>query len=363
MLIRGVYKKNIIFWSRIFSHLLYPYFKIINYFRPAYDLHSIEINTILVTEYHRIGDVLIIEPVLKSIKTEYPNAHLILICNENVEKLAAHLKLADEIIPITVPWTNWNWSIIDWCKVRLFAKQLSSKKIDLAFDFKGDFRNGWFLWLTCPKVSFGYETTGGDYFFTNPIKMNQDLHQLHRASELVSKVGCTLAEQHREQHVLNVDGAIVVHIGATDPRRSWPTKNWIELVDSLSEQYKTVIVETNESKELIDKLKRTNEKVEYFRGDLVEFKVWLGKQRCLVCPDSMAGHLAAYVQIHVVSLFGSQIPELTSPVTNLGVVVSPEKPCDHKRKHWRLCRKCMESILPLKVYGAIYNLIEEGIDK
>ena len=363
MLIRRVYKKNIIFWSRIFSNLLYPYFKIINYFRPVYDLHSIAINTILVTEYHRIGDVLIIEPVLKSIKKQYPNAHLILICNENIEKLATHLKLADEIIPITVPWTNWSWSIIDWCRVRSFAKQLSSKQIDLAFDFKGDFRNGWFLWLIGPKVSFGYETTGGDYFFTNPIKMNQDLHQLHRASEMVSKVGCTLVERHIEENFFNVDGAIVVHIGATDSRRSWPTKNWIELIDSLSEQFKTVIVETNESKELIEQLKKTNEKVEYFKGDLVEFTAWLRQQRCLVCPDSMAGHLAAYVQIHVVSLFGSQIPELTSPITNLGVVVSPEKACDHKRKHWRLCRKCMESILPLKVYRSIYNLIAEEIDK
>tara|TARA_B100000959_G_scaffold248298_1_gene275078 strand:- start:183 stop:1274 length:1092 start_codon:yes stop_codon:yes gene_type:complete len=363
VLVQGVYNKKIIFWSQIFSSLFYPYFKIINYFRPIFDLDSLEIKTILVTEYHRIGDVLIIEPVLRSIKKKYPNAHLILICNENVENLARYLGLADEVIPINAPWTNWSWSVLKWWRVRSFAKQLSSRQIDLAFDFKGDLRNGWFLWLTYPKVSFGYDTTGGGYFFTNPIKMNQGLHQLDRAEKMVSKIGCQLVDRQNTPQGLNDNGAVVLHVGATDQRRSWPTKNWITLVDMLSNKFKTSIVETNESKQLIEQLKKTNSQVEYYKGDLIEFTGWLAQQKCLVCPDSMAGHLAAYVQIPVVSLFGSQAPELTSPVTNLGVVVKPERPCDHKSNHWRLCRKCMESISPLTVYGVIYNHIDKEIDK
>ena len=100
------------------------------------------------------------------------------------------LAYPDEVIPITVPWTNWSWSIFDWYKTRSFAKSFSKKNIDLAFDFKGDFRNSWFLWNIYPKVSFGYNTTGGGYFFTNPQTMNQDLHQSERAEALVSNVGC-----------------------------------------------------------------------------------------------------------------------------------------------------------------------------
>ena len=41
---------------------------------------------------------------------------------------------------------------------------LQSLDIDLAIDFKGDLRNSWFLWNTHPKLSFGYNATGGIIF-------------------------------------------------------------------------------------------------------------------------------------------------------------------------------------------------------
>ena len=80
MLVRQVYNKKTIFWSRILSYMFYPYFKISNRFRPTYEIKNLDIKTILVTEYHRIGDVLIIVPILKSIKARLPDSHLILFC-------------------------------------------------------------------------------------------------------------------------------------------------------------------------------------------------------------------------------------------------------------------------------------------
>ena len=77
----------------------------------------------------------------------------------------------------------------------------------------------------------------------------------------------------------------------------------------------------------------------------------------MVSPDSMAGHLAAYLNIPVITLFGSQVPELTSPIAKSGLVIKPDNPCTHKRKHWRLCEKCMASIAPLTVYKAINSYI------
>jgi len=350
-----VYSKRTIFISQIFSLLVCPFFIILNFFRRNYKIDEIEVKTILVTEYHRIGDILIIEPILKTIKKRYSKAHLILICNQNVKELASHLKLADEVIGLNVPWTNWSWSIIKWWRARNFAKELVRRKIDLAFDFKGDIRNGWFLWLTHPKISFGYNTTGGDYFFTKPIKMNQDLHQRYRAFDLISRVGCILTERDDKKIISNNKGAIVIHPGSADYRRRWPLKHWVDLIKLLSNTEKIVVVDVNESKKLIEEIKDLN--VETFKGTLVEFKCWLAGQKCLVSPDSMAGHLAAYLNIPVITLFGSQVPELTSPITKSGLVIKPDKPCTHKPKHWRLCGKCMASITPLTVYEAINSYI------
>ena len=357
MLIHKVYSKETIIISRLFSFFVSPYYKFLNFFRHNYQITDIEVKTILVTEYHRIGDVLIIAPVLKSLKKKFPKAHLILICNKQVGQLASHLNLADEISTINVPWTNWNWSIFSWWGIRSKAKKLSIKQIDLAFDFKGDIRNGWFLWLTRPKISFGYNTTGGNYFFTNPTVMNQNLHQLYRAFNLISAVGCQQNEDQDAKWVFNNNGAVVIHVGATDHRRSWPLGHWIKLINLLANKFKIVIVDVKEAQQLIRKV--SDSRVELFKGDLIQFKSWLTNQKCLVAPDSMAAHLAAYLKIPTVTLFGSQDPQLTSPVTEKGLVITPEKRCSHQRDHWRLCSKCMNSITPDKVYQGICNLMNE----
>ena len=244
-----------------------------------------------------------------------------------------------------------------WWDARSIAKSLSRKQIDLAFDFKGDIRNAWFLWLTRPKISFGYNTTGGNYFFTNSMEMNQDLHQLYRAINLVSAVGCRHIEDQKGQWVFNNDGAVVIHIGATDDRRSWPIDHWIKLINLLKNDFKIAIVDVHEAQQLISGVKDSS--IEIFKGDLIQFKSWLSNQKCLIAPDSMAAHLAAYLKIPVVTLFGSQDPKLTSPIAENSLVITPEKICSHRREHWRLCSECMNSITPNKVYQGICNLINE----
>ena len=356
-MIQKVYSRETIIISRLISFFISPYYKFLNFFRSNYRINELEIKTILVTEYHRIGDVLIISPVLKSLKSKFPKAHLILICNKEVGRLASHLNLADEVYTLNVPWTNWDWSILPWWKIRSKAKSFSAKKIDLAFDFKGDIRNAWFLWLTRPKISFGYNTTGGNYFFTNPMEMNQNLHQLYRAFNLVSAVGCQHIEDQKDQWVFNNDGAVVIHIGATDNRRSWLLDHWIKLINLLKNDFKIAIVDVHEAQQLISEVK--DSRVEIFKGDLIQFKSWLTNQKCLIAPDSMAAHLAAYLKIPVVTLFGSQDPKLTSPIAEKSMVITPETICSHKREHWRLCSECMHSITPDKVYQGICNLMNE----
>ena len=356
-MIYKVYSRGTVIISRMISFFISPYYKLLNLSRTNYRITDIEIKTILVTEYHRIGDVLIISPVLKSLKSKFPKAHLILICNRGVGQLASHLNLADEIYTLNVPWTNWSWSIFWWWDIRSKAKSFSTKNIDLAFDFKGDIRNAWFLWLTRPKISFGYNTTGGNYFFTNPMEMNQNLHQLYRAFNLVSAVGCQRNETQEDKWVYNNDGAVVIHIGATDHRRSWPSDYWIKLIDFLKKDFKIAVVDTQDAQHIINEIK--DSKVEIFKGDLIQFKFWLANQKCLIAPDSMAAHLAAYLKIPVVTLFGSQDPKLTSPIAENSLVITPEKICSHRREHWRLCSECMNSITPDKVYKGICNLMNK----
>ena len=352
-----IYSKRNLFWSRLISSFLHPYYSFFNLFRKKYELEDTEIKNIVVTEYHRIGDVLMIAKTLKSIKKSFPNSRLILLCSNQAHLLADHLNLADEIYPIKVPWSDWNYSIVKWIRVWIFAKQIAKKKIDLAFDFKGDLRNSWFLWHIKAKISFGYTTTGGEYFFTHGQEMNEGIHQTMRANNLILKAGCKISIDSKSKLKLNNNGSIVFHNGATDPRRSWPINNWVTLAKSLSVSYKVAIVKTPESSVLIKLLKDSELQVDYFEGGLVEFKLWLQEQQCLISPDSMAGHLAAYIDIPTVSLFGAQNPELTRPLNKMGAIITPDSDCKHEMDHWRLCRACMESISPEKVSKTVFSLL------
>ncbi len=348
-----VYRTSYVFWAKILSVIIAPYFKIFNFFKKKYNLDEIKVKTILVTEYHRIGDVIIIAPILKSIKSKYPDAEIILICSESAKALAEKLKLADKIFGISVPWTNWRWSVFEWYDIWKFANSFHLLDIDLAIDFKGDLRNAWFLWKTHPKISFGYNTTGGGYFFTNSYAMDQNAHQYLRAFKLIQQFGCQLVKDKETRYHSKKKGCIVLHPGSSDIERSWPDSYWEELVRLLAEKFKVSLVITKESSTLFHRLKTEGYELEFFEGNLVRLCDYFNAQKCLIALDSMAGHLASYLGIPVISLFGSQNPDLTKPINKYGKIIKPGISCKHKRSHWRLCRICMESILPKEVYNKV----------
>ena len=351
-----VYSNSTLYVSKIISALLAPYFQMINSFRPSIDMNNISIQNIVILEYHRIGDVIMIIPAVQALKKKYPQAKITLICNPKTLDLAKHLEIADECIPFKAPWTDWSWDFIKWAKVISFAKKLSKRNFDLAFDFKGDLRNNWFLWVIKPKLSFGYDTTGGRYLLSNAYKMNVKIHQTMRAIELVSKVGCHY-QKGIKRHKNNYCGTIVFHAGASDKRRSWPVEHWEKLADMVLPYYSVTVVNTLDSIELVDLIKKRKPSIDIFNGSLVEFMKWLEHQRCLIAPDSMAGHIAAYVGIPVISIFGSQSPDLTRPIGKNVNVILPEKVCIHKRSHWRLCYHCMKSITPKRVFSELKNTV------
>ena len=140
-----VYSQAHLTLSNIIDFLVSPYFLFLNLFRKKYSLKKIRVKKILILEYHRIGDVLIILPIIKSIRRRYPKSKIVLICCEESHSLIDHFNVVDKIIPVKIPWTDWDFSLKKWTKLIDLIKELRLEKADLAIDFKGDFRNNWFF--------------------------------------------------------------------------------------------------------------------------------------------------------------------------------------------------------------------------
>ena len=313
----------------------------------------------MVTEYHRIGDVVMLTPALDMIKKVFPRSKLILVTNPDTIYLAEKMALADVILGFSSPWTHWEWSPLRWKDAINFGVALRKFKIDMAIDFKGDMRNNWFLWLTGSKNRVGYDATGGSFFLTHPFQFPFSLHQSRRSLQLLSHI--KMPSLKNKQYISDNNnvlkrGKIILHPGVNDPNRCWPKEHWGELIKQLYKKYSLVIVKVHDVENISNEIIRQVPDIEVFKGSLVEFYNCLKNQRMLVGIDSMAGHLAAYVGLPTITIFGSQNPDLTKPIGKNAKVVHPVAPCNHIKSHWRFCHECMKSITPLMVYEAIKSM-------
>tara|TARA_B100001996_G_C18647335_1_gene587946 strand:+ start:599 stop:1678 length:1080 start_codon:yes stop_codon:yes gene_type:complete len=353
-----IFNPKFIFWSKALSKVLTPIYFLFNVIRPK-DVFNInnKIRTILITEYYCIGDILIVLPAIESLRRHFVNAKIMLICSVEAEPLAKTIKELDIVIPFDVPWKKNPISLNKIWESRKFARKLRNKNIDLAIDFRGDIRNNWFLYQIKSKYSIGYSFTGGHYFLNKVVDFPCHLHQKDRALHLISSIGVKPYIRN-EKIKNNRQGYLVLHPGAGDSLRSWPVELWVELVKNLFGKYKVAIVEVPETIKLINSLIEINQSIKIYKGNLNNFSAWLRNQRLLVGPDSMAGHLAAYLNIPVISIFGSQNPELTKPSGPIVQVIKPIKKCTHIRSHWRLCRACIATIKPKEVFDAINGILK-----
>jgi len=352
-----IYNPTFLFFSRLLSFILFPYYSIINLFRYKNSFHKKLIKTILVTEYHRIGDVIMIIPALRELKLHFKNARIILLCSSITTPLARNLNLVNEVIAFDAPWTTWSFSLLKWINVFDTAVSLRKRKIDLAIDFKGDIRNSWFIWQIKSNHSIGFTSAGGGYFFSKNFPFPFELHQTKRALDLISKIGGKPSILKWKTCLIKKHGYVVLHSGSSDERRSWPLNNWIKLINYLIPYYELAIVKTNDSNDLISMIKTHRLPIYVFEGNIIKFKNWLQNQRLLIAPDSMAGHLATHLLIPVISIFGSQNPELTKPLAENVVIIKPVIKCTHTKRHWRLCSLCIQSIDPFLVYKSTVDLL------
>ena len=361
-----IYRPRNLFLSRFISSLVYPFSRIFISTSSLSNIKNNEIKKILVTEYHCIGDVLIIIPALRLIKSTFPDAELTLVTNSAVSELAAVLEIADKIFSFDFPWTGKTDKIKYW-EVWDAIKILRRENFDLGIDFKGDMRNLMFLWKTGSKFRLGFDGTGGSYLLTHSFPFPFLTHQRDRALQLIRLIGLNQKVDNLPINIPNdIDSEknfIVLHPGANHKERQWSQRNWIKLAKLLDHSYKIALVKTDDSVETINALKEIYPNIFIFTGSLVSFGRWLQHQKILIGMDSMAVHLAGVLGIPSLAIFGKQNPELTKPKFNRSAFITSDYPCNHKNNHWRLCRKCTNSVKPESVLDKINDLLLQSTSK
>tara|TARA_Y100000031_G_C8200115_1_gene375792 strand:+ start:133 stop:1215 length:1083 start_codon:yes stop_codon:yes gene_type:complete len=354
-----IYHPRKLIISRFISSLIYPFVRIFIHNPITSDFKKDEIKKILVTEYHCIGDVLMIIPALRLIKSSFPKAELTLLTNSDASALAEVLEIADKIISFDFPWTG-KTDKIKYREAWDVAIKLKKENFDLGIDFKGDLRNLIFLWKTGSKFRIGFNGTGGNYFITHPFPFPFTVHQRDRSIQLLRSIGLN---KKIDKSIIDIPNStsdkkdfIVLHPGANHKARQWSKNNWIKLVELLEHSHKIALVKTNDSVKTITYLSEIYPDIFIFSDSLPNFGRWLQHQKMLIGMDSMAVHLAGVLGIPSLAIFGKQDPDLTKPKFNNSEFIIPENSCNHKNNHWRLCGKCTNSVKPEAVFEKIKRL-------
>jgi len=299
---------------------------------------------ILVFDFHLIGDIVMLTPLLKAIRYAYPNARLVLVAGIWAKEILAGTELVDEIIPFSAPWVKYGqgfkglWSCFNLVNI------LRKTSWDLGIEVRGDIRQILMLWLVGATRRVGFDFTGGASLLTDVVSDDGSLsHITDHHKRICEHLGIwnngepyypflTLKSDEQRQADL-ISPYVGFHFGASMPLRRLPANEIVILLSKFetSQAKLTVFVPPDDvAFALILKQLPTSlqTRIELWSGSLREFIVYLSRANHFYCMDSGPGHIASALSVPTTVFFGPAESEYVRPVgESIEVVSKPEVPC------------------------------------
>lgn len=354
-----------------------------------------DVRNILVIGFFLIGDTVIFLPSLQILKKNFPYASITLVCGNVSKVLLEKQGIINDFVIVNCPWIPpFHKSIKNIVSFFSTIKNINKKKYDLAIDFRGDWRNIFYMNFINAERKISYNYTGGEYMLTDVVLPNEKIeHYTEEGIYLLKEIGCiygdsdkypvlTLGDTEKKQiddfkseHNLNNKTIIGIHPGVSSSAdaRKWEELKYAELLIRFSnkfEDYAFVIFEGPNEKESVEKivgiLKKNNLEYLIVSKPLKEYIMLLNVCDLLVCNDSGAGHLAGAYNISAVVIFGKGDPFAVGPYTNNSLkIVSHQlfcKPCNQN-----FCRfgtnECIKLVTTNEVYDASIFLLQKKKQK
>jgi heptosyltransferase-2 len=296
-----------------------------------------EAEKILVMEYWNLGDIVMLSPFLRSLRIQFPKAHITLLTSPKAAPILEHQGLVDEVMVVRVPWAQhysrskkYNPFSLLWVELLRTLKSLRLRKIDLAFVARADIRDNFMLWFARIERRVGYGFGGGSYFLTDVVIPDlQHPHFSNRWLRLLNAVGknpiireprlaVTPEEQELAENVLAKQGIhrgeflIGIHPGARSELRMWGEQNFLALAERLQKEFPIKIIW------FLDPGQQTplgNGVCRHFVSlPLRQFMGVLARCQMLICNDSGPMHIATALEVPVVAIFGPTEPAWFGPI-------------------------------------------------
>lgn len=345
-----------------------------------------EYKNILVINLMHIGDLMLVTPVLRTLRANYPTARLTLLADKKLRDLVEFNPHIDECMLIDKKGKDDHFGAFF-----RFILGVRKKKFDLVINLHRNERASAIAAFSGAKRIVGYAKPGFSLFFDEVLPNKKAImHQIHSHFEVLTKAcGVTRIddgglemeippgmddEAARLWRANFPEGKKVVafNIGA-----SWPTKRWLdeyfaECADRLVDRGYGVAffggpMDEEMVRDCLAKMRnKDSESVRVFTGT-VSLGVLAGMLRrsaLFLTTDSGPMHVGVAMNMPVVTMFGSSPVPGFYPYDAKDVLVKTPEPCHPCGIH--ICPKkgednmaCMKKIPVDVVMGYVDELLDE----
>lgn len=330
------------------------------------------IKSILVVNLMYIGDLLFTTPMLRTLRTTFPDAHIVMLADEKNTGVIKYNQHLSEIISIDKK--GYHNKLPNY--LRLIA-DIRKRKFDLVINLHANERASAIAAFSGAKQIVGFSAKGFGVFFDSSLKENIAIHQVDAYLEVLKTIGIDTIEnsglemwvdEATEERATEIwHGAFpICHYEPGEKKQviglntggSWPTKRWTkrgfaELADKLLVQGYGIAffggpMDVADVNEIVSLMKYgQHKKVAIFTGKttLLGMAALVKKCRALVTGDSGPMHIAVSRKVPVIAIFGPSDFRRYAPYMQEGNVIEVGCPCQPCGKHsCNVGHICMEKV-------------------
>jgi heptosyltransferase II len=318
---------------------------------------------ILLITLSNIGDCILTFPVLDCLRFNYPEAEISVIVGVRPAELFQER--------------------LDVNKVFVYDKHARlNKKIELLkklrrekFDLIVDLRNSFFPWFLNSRRR--------NSCFFRPAKSLRHMHRVHLAkiSGLGLKTNCAkipaksfsvrfqdedyISQLLKDSNISAKDKIIVISPGARSKAKRWGQEKFVDLINAIGRGYKIVLI-GDQNDEPVNSFISHNVKSAVVdltgKTSLFQAAALLKKAVLLIANDSANLHLASYLDIPVVAIFGPTDELKYGPWSSNCRVVKKDifcRPCMKARCRYGTL-ECLQLVRPEEVLRQVNELLGES---
>ncbi len=339
-----------------------------------------EYKRILIVRTDRVGDVILSTPVIKALRSAYPNAYLAMVVRPYTRIIVDGNPNLDEVILYDKDSKEKNWFA-----AFKFSRELAKKKFDLAVVLNPSNRSNLIPFLAGIPRRIGYDRKYG-FLLTDRIKDTKHAgkkHEIEYNLDIVRALGVEAADNSsfvpvspesekwaedvlKKENILPFDKLAVINPGASEKSKMWFPERYAGVANKLAEKgVKIIILGGPGDKEIAGQV-INNLRCAYINmvgnNNISQAASLLKRCALFISSDTGPMHLASCVGTPVIAILGRSQPGLSplrwGPRSKKSVVIHKELGCEACLAH--NCKKgflCLQAITENDVLAAAEKIL------